>query len=154
MEAKVVSTGDLLGQVGKEVGVSPWVELGQERINQFADVTEDHQFIHVDLEKAKTTPFGGTIAHGLLTLSMLPCFAEGALPTLQGIQMGVNYGYDKIRFIQPVPSGSKVRGRFTLMEMSERRPGQWQTKYMVAVEIDGQEKPALTAEWIMLHFVQ
>ncbi|MEM9707077.1 MAG: MaoC family dehydratase [Pseudomonadota bacterium] len=139
--------------VGKETGVSDWVELDQERINVFADVTEDHQFIHVDPEAARATPFGGTIAHGFLTLSMLSKLAMGSVIGLEGVKMGVNYGFEKVRFVNPVKAGKKIRGRYTLMSADEKIPGQWTFKYGVKVEIEGEEKPALVAEWITMQFV-
>ena len=149
----VVKAEDLAGIVGQEVGVSDWSEIDQERINVFADITEDHQFIHIDEEKAKQTPFGGTIAHGFLTLSMLSALASGTSLVIDGIQMGINYGFEKIRFLQPVRAGKKIRGRFTLAEATERKPGQWMLKYAVSVEIEGEEKPALMAEWLTLQIV-
>jgi acyl dehydratase len=139
--------------VGKEVGVSDWLEISQERINQFADVTEDHQFIHVDPEAAKMTPFGTTIAHGFLTLSMLSKLASGSVLILDGVKMGVNYGFDKIRMVNPVKSGQKIRGRFTLMSADQKMPGQWSFKYAVKVEAEGEAKPALVAEWLTMQFV-
>ena len=148
-----VKAQDLAGMVGQEVGVSDWIEIGQERINAFADITEDHQFIHIDEEKAKMTPFGGTIAHGFLTLSMLSALASGTSLVIEGIQMGINYGFEKVRFLQPVRAGKKIRGRFTLAEATERKPGQWMLKYAVSVEIEGEEKPALMAEWLTLQIV-
>ena len=149
----VVKAQDLAGIVGQEVGVSDWIEIDQERINVFADVTEDHQFIHIDEEKAKQTPFGGTIAHGFLTLSMLSALAAGTSLVIDGIQMGINYAFEKVRFLQPVRAGKKIRGRFTLAEATERKPGQWMLKYAVSVEIEGEEKPALMAEWLTLQIV-
>jgi acyl dehydratase len=140
-------------KVGSELGVSGWVLVSQERINQFADVTDDHQFIHVDVEKAAQTPFGGTIAHGLLTLSLLPSFAYQVMPEIIGTKMGVNYGYNKIRFLSPVKSGKRVRGRFTLADVSEPKPGQVMSVTHVSVEIEGEDKPALMAEWVTLAIV-
>jgi acyl dehydratase len=139
--------------VGKETGVSDWVLVDQEKINRFADVTGDHQFIHVDPEMAKATPFGGTIAHGFLTLSLLSNFAFGNVLRLDGVKMGVNYGFEKVRFINPVKSGRRIRGRFTLMSADEKLPGQWSFKYAAKVEIEGEEKPALLAEWLSMQFV-
>lgn len=139
--------------IGKETGVSDWVLLDQEKINRFADVTSDHQFIHVDPEMAKATPFGGTIAHGFLTLSMLSNLAFGNVLHLDGVKMGVNYGFEKVRFINPVKSGKRIRGRFTLMSADQKIPGQWSFKYAVKVEIEGEEKPALMAEWLSMQFV-
>lgn len=139
--------------VGQEIGCSEWVEIDQERINQFADVTEDHQFIHVDPEAAKSTMFGTTVAHGFLTLSMLVKLSAGIAIVLKDVKMGVNYGFDKVRFINPVKSGGRIRGRFTLMEASELTPGQWKLKYAVKVEIEGEEKPAIVAEWLTMQVV-
>lgn len=139
--------------VGKEVGVSDWIEIDQDRINQFADVTEDHQFIHVDPEAAKSSPFGTTVAHGFLTLSMLSRLAKDAVIILEGIKMGVNYGFEKIRFVTPVKSGKRIRGRFTLMSADQKVPGQWSLKYAVKVEVEGETKPALVAEWLTMQVV-
>ena len=139
--------------VGKETGVSEWITIDQDRINVFADVTEDHQFIHVDPEAAKATPFGTTIAHGFLSLSMLSKLAAGCVIVLEGVKMGVNYGFDKVRFSAPVKSGKRIRGRFTLMSADQKMPGQWTFKYAVRVEIEGEDKPALVAEWLTMQFV-
>ncbi|HFB55272.1 MAG TPA: MaoC family dehydratase [Hellea balneolensis] len=145
---------DLQGKIGQEMGVSDWVECCQDRINKFADVTEDHQFIHVDEEKAKMlTPFGGTIAHGFLTLSLLSRFAETGLPAVPGVKMGMNYGLNKVRFLSPVPCGSHVRGHFTLASAEEKNPGQLLISYAITAEIEGSDKPAMVAEWLMLLFV-
>ncbi len=149
----IVEPSDVKGHVGAETGVSDWVLIDQDRINQFADVTGDHQFIHVNPEAAKMTPFGGTIAHGFLTLSMLSQLAQGSVIVLQGIKMGVNYGFEKVRFIAPVKSGKNIRARFTLMSVDEKSPGQFQFKYACKVEIEGEDKPALMAEWLTLQFV-
>ena len=145
---KMTNKADLPGLVGSEIGVSDWIEVAQERINTFADVTEDHQFIHINPEAAKMTPFGGTIAHGFLTLSLLSKFSEQAGIVLEGVKMGVNYGFEKVRFLSPVPSGAKVRGRFVLKEAVEKNPGQFLLTYGVTVEIEGGDKPALIADWI------
>lgn len=139
--------------IGKETGVSDWIMIDQDRINRFADVTEDHQFIHVDPEAAKATPFGTTIAHGFLTLSMLSRLASGNGLILEGVRMGVNYGFEKVRFVNPVKSGKRIRGRFTLMSAERKIPGQWSMKYGVKVEIEGEDKPALVAEWLTMQFV-
>ena len=139
-------------KVGQETGVSPWIPISQEDINIFADVTGDHQFIHVDPEAAKATPFGGTIAHGFLTLSLLSQMASHAMLVPDSVKMGVNYGFDRVRFIAPVRSGKRVRGRFTLARLDEKRPGQFQFVHNVVVEIEGEDKPALIADWIGLIF--
>ena len=149
----VIKVDDIPNWVGKETGVSDWVKIDQERINVFADVTEDHQFIHVDEDAAKLTPFGGTVAHGFLTLSMLSKLAGGAVLVLDGVKMGVNYGFEKVRLMSPVRAGKNIRGVFVLAEANERVPGQWQFKYNVKVEIEGEEKPALVAEWLTMQFV-
>ena len=138
--------------VGTVIGVSDWIEVSQDRINQFADVTEDHQFIHINEDMAKMTPFGGTIAHGFLTLSLLSKFSESAGLVIEGVKMGVNYGFNNVRFLAPVPSGAKVRGQFTLKEAIEKKPGQFLLTYEVSVEIDGHEKPALIADWLGMQF--
>ena len=129
--------------VGKEVGVSRWFEVSQERIDSFADVTEDHQFIHVDPERAKATPFGGTVAHGFLTMSLLAPMAFDGQPTVAGTVMSVNYGFDRVRLMAPVPAGSPIRARFVLKEVVDRGPKEIMAKTEVTVEIEGAEKPAL-----------
>ena len=149
----VVTPENVHEYVGKPIGTSDWVDITQERINQFADVTEDHQFIHIDPEAAAKTPFGGTIAHGFLSLSMLSKLASGSILVLEGIKMGVNYGFDKVRFVNPVKSGARIRGHFTLMSADSKVPGQWAFKYAVKVEIEGEEKPALVAEWLAMQVV-
>lgn len=141
-------------KIGHEVGVSRWFDITQERINEFADVTEDWQFIHVDPEKAVKTPFGGTVAHGFLTLSMLAAMTYDALPAVKGRVMGVNYGFDKIRFISPVRSGGRVRARFKLLEVTLRNPKEYMSKSEVAVEIEGVDKPALIAEWLGVSYFE
>lgn len=148
-----IAAADISEFIGKETGVSDWTEITQDRIDKFADVTEDHQFIHVNPEAAKATPFGTTIAHGFLTLSMLSKLAAGQVLVLEGVKMGVNYGFDKIRMMNPVKSGKRIRGHFTLMSADQKVPGQWTFKYAVKVEIEGEEKPALAAEWITMQFV-
>jgi acyl dehydratase len=145
---------DVAAKVGQQIGTSDWVEMTQERINLFADATGDHQFIHIDEEKAKMTPFGGTIAHGFLTLSMIPYLsANSDLPKVDGVKMGVNYGGNKTRFISPVKSGKRIRGHWKLLELVEKRPGQWQQTHEITIEIEGEDKPALITEWIMQFFV-
>ncbi len=150
----VVTSAELIAMVGTVIGTSDWVLVDQEMINKFADATGDHQFIHIDAEKAKMTPFGGTIAHGFLTLSLMPLLsAKADLPRLDGIKMGVNYGSDKLRFLAPVKSGKRVRAHFKLISMEEKRAGQWQQMQEVSVEIEGEDKPALICEWISQFFV-
>lgn len=137
--------------VGKEIGVSSWHLIDQPRIDTYADVTEDHQFIHVDPERAKTeTAFGTTIAHGFLTMSMMSVMSYEVMPAIAGTTMGVNYGFDKLRFISPVRSGKRVRGRFVLAEAKLRKAGELQSRTNVTVEIEGEDKPALVAEWLGL----
>ena len=128
--------------------------MDQERINEFADATEDRQFIHTDPEAAARTPFGGTIGHGFLTLSMLSRMAAEAMLVPDSIKMAVNYGLDRVRFIAPVRSGRRIRGRFRLDSVEEKAAGQLLMRHTVIVEIEGEEKPALTAEWLGLIFVQ
>ena len=121
---KTVKAADLQATVGTDFGVSDWIVIEQDRVNQFADVTEDHQFIHVNPEMAKMTPFGGPIAHGFLTLSLLSKFSEQGGLVIEGVKMGVNYGFEKVRFLAPVKVGKKVRGHFNLKSAEEKRPGQ------------------------------
>ena len=141
---------DLENRVGEEIAVSPWVEMAQERIDLFAKATEDFQWIHVDPEKAKQSPFGSTIAHGFLTLSMLPKLTESTFE-FSDRKMGVNYGLNKVRFTAPVPSGSRIRGRFTLAKY-EKIGGGVQVTWGVSIERDGADKPVCIAEAIGRHF--
>ncbi|MED5239242.1 MAG: MaoC family dehydratase [Pseudomonadota bacterium] len=152
---KVVEAASLAEYVGKELGASEWFEIDQDRINAFADATLDHQFIHVDPEQAKNTPFGSTIAHGYLTLSLLPYLQSTIDGFLQpkGMKMAMNYGFDKLRFMAPVKVGKRVRAVATLMEATEKREGQWLLKFGFNVEIEGEEKPALAAEWLLMYFI-
>jgi acyl dehydratase len=137
--------------VGKEIGVSSWHLVDQPRIDTYADVIEDHQFIHVDPERAKKeTAFGTTIAHGFLTMSLLSVMSYEVMPVIAGTTMGVNYGFDKLRFISPVRSGKRVRGRFVLAEAKLRKPNELLSRTNVTVEIEGEDKPALVAEWLGL----
>jgi acyl dehydratase len=149
----VASLDEIRSRIGTEVGVSSWLTMDQERINEFADATEDRQFIHTDPEAAARTPFGGTIGHGFLTLSMLSRMAAEAMLVPDSIKMAVNYGLDRVRFIAPVRSGKRIRGRFRLDSVDEKAPGQLLLRHTVTVEIEGEEKPALTAEWLGLLFV-
>ncbi|MBB5660309.1 MaoC family dehydratase [Brevundimonas halotolerans] len=144
---------DLQSLIGTEVGVSRWIEVDQARIDAFAKITEDEQFIHVDPEAAKATPFGGTISHGFLTLSLASAMSYDAVAPLEGVVMGVNYGFDKLRFLAPVPAGSKIRGRFKLLSAEDKGGGRWLLKHELTVEIDGGEKPALIAEWLGMQVV-
>ena len=137
-----------------QTAYSDWIEVDQTMINRFADATLDLQFIHVDPARAAETPFGGTIAHGFLTLSLISHLAE-SVPGLviPDLKMSVNYGFDKVRFVQPVRSGSRIRAAMTLTEVERRRPNQFQQKWDVVIAIDGVDKPALTALWIVHFFV-
>ena len=153
-EHRHVPLEDLRARVGEEIGVSDWLTIGQDRIDAFADLTGDHQFIHVDPERATETPFGGTIAHGFLTLSLLTWFAIGVRPRIEGTRHGVNYGFDRVRFVAPVPAGSRVRGRFRLTSLEERAPGEVTQHYEVTVEIEGGARPALVADWITRSYLE
>jgi acyl dehydratase len=149
-----IKARDLPSLVGRELEPSSWLEISQERVNRFADATNDHQFIHVDLEKAAQTPFRGTIAHGFLTLSLVSFLTAEKFPRIENVVMGINYGSDKVRFLQPVPVGSRIRARQTLMEATEKSPGQWLTKTAVTIEIEDQEKPAMYAEFLAMTIVR
>lgn len=142
-------------RIGTE-SVSDWVLVTQDMIDRFADATGDHQFIHVDPERAAQTPFGGTIAHGFLTLSLMPLLASKVpdCVEIEGARMNVNYGGNRVRFLAPVRSGKRVRGRFTMLAFDEKHPGQWQRTTEFTVEIEGEDKPAIIAEWISQIFVQ
>lgn len=148
----LASLDHIRAQVGQEVGVSSWLVVDQDRIHAFAEATEDRQFIHVDPDAAAQTPFGGTVAHGFLTLSLLSRMAAEAMLVPDGVKMAVNYGLDRVRFLAPVRSGTRVRGRFNLDSVDEKAPGQWLMRHNVTVEIEGEEKPALTAVWLGLIF--
>jgi acyl dehydratase len=146
-----ISLDALRGRVGEEIGVSSWHEVTQEMLDRFADVTGDHQFIHVDPERAKAeTPYGGTIAHGFLTLSLLPMFRHDALPPLANQAIGINYGLDRVRFLAPVKTGSRVRGRFTLKDITMRSEKEALFRYEVTIEIEGNGKPALVADTLAI----
>lgn len=144
---------DFVKLVGQELGVSNWITIDQKQIDAFAHATNDHQFIHVDPERAKReTPFGGTIAHGFLSLSVLSGLAYDAMPTLNGAAMSVNYGFDKIRFLTPVRAGKRVRARFVLAEASMKSPKEMLARTNTTLEIEGEPKPALVADWLGMHF--
>lgn len=150
----IVSLEEMKTRVGQHLGTSEWLTVDQPMIDKFAEATGDHQFIHVDPERARATPFGGTVAHGFLSLSLMPMLNQMTdMPRPSGIKMGVNYGGNKIRFLAPVRSGKRVRGHFKLLELDEKRPGQWQQTVEFTLEIEGEDKPALIAEWIGLIFV-
>lgn len=148
----IASLDEIREKVGQTVGVSDWIEVGQDRITAFADATEDHQFIHLDPVMAAQTPFGGTIAHGFLSLSLLSRMAADAMLVPDTTKMAVNYGLDRVRFLAPVKAGKRVRGHFVLDSAEEKAPGQLLLKHTVTVEIDGEERPALTAVWLGLIF--
>ena len=146
-----ISLAAYQNMVGEEIGVSSWHLVDQKRIDLYADVIEDHQFIHIDPERAKReTPFGSTVAHGFLTMSLLSIMSYEVMPVIEGTTMGVNYGFDKLRFISPVKAGSRVRGRFVLAEAKLRKDKELQSRTNVTVEIEGEDKPALAADWLGL----
>jgi acyl dehydratase len=148
-DVKEIPAADLASLVGRSF-VSRWMTVDQMRIDAFAKVTEDEQFIHVDPERARATAFGGTVAHGFLTLSLLSAMAYSALPRIEGAVHGVNYGFDKVRFVHPVRSGSRVRAHFTLQAVTRRSAREWQLSYEVSVEIEAVQKPALAATWLTM----
>ncbi|PJE27889.1 Acyl dehydratase [Pseudooceanicola antarcticus] len=143
----VLSRTEFKAMIGQELGLSDWIEVSQQRIDEFARCTEDLQYIHTDPSRAAQSPFGTTIAHGFLTLSLLSKMVLD-MPQVAGTTMAVNYGMNRMRFISPVPSGARIRGRFTLKSVEEIRPGEIQTTTDVVVEIEGKDKPALVAEWL------
>ena len=148
-----ISLDEIEASVGKEVGVSRWFTIDQALITAFGKLTQDEYFIHMNPERAaKETPFGGSIAHGFLTLSMMSAMAYDALPEVEGRTMGMNYGFDKIRFLSPVPAGSKVRGHFVVSAVEKKSPQQVVVRYAISVEIEGKAKPALAAEWLTVAF--
>jgi acyl dehydratase len=149
----LASLDEIRGRIGEEVGVSGWLTVDQSRIDAFANVTEDRQFIHTDPQAAAQTPFGGTIAHGFLTLSLLSRMGAEAMLLPDGMKMAVNYGLERVRFLAPVGAGKHVRGRFVLDSVEEKAPGQILMRHLVTVEIEGGDKPALTALWLGLMFV-
>jgi len=140
---------EFAGKVGEVLGTSEWLTIDQEMIDKFAEATGDKQFIHVNPDMAKMTPFGGTIAHGFLTLSLIPVLSEKAgIDKPDGLLMALNYGGNKVRFLTPVRAGKRVRAHFKLLEMSEKSPGRWQQVMEITMEIEGETKPAYVAEWI------
>ncbi len=151
---QIVSREKLQELVGHTAEPTSWFKVEQERINLFADATLDHQFIHVDEQAAKQTPFGTTIAHGFLSLSMLSHFAAEFGIGIEGVVMGINYGFDKVRFINPVAVNSEIRAHAKLLEATEKKPGQFMLSYEVSVEIKGVDKPALLAEWLTMQIVK
>ena len=151
MAPRLISVDDYRALAGTQLGTSGWRTLDQARIDTFAKVTEDHQYIHVDPVAARASPFGGTIAHGFLTLGMLSALAESVLPVPQGTTAGMNFGFNSLRFVAPVPSGAQIRGHFGLKAVADRAPGLLQSTLDVSIEIEGVAKPAMVAEWLVLH---
>ena len=151
---RYVKPADLPELVGADIDPSDWIEITQDRVNEFANATNDHQFIHVDLEKARETPFGGTIAHGFLTLSLLTFLLSEHLLVPVNTAVTLNYGSDKVRFLKPVAVGQRIRANQQLLEVNEKKPGQWLMKMNVTVEIESDETPALIAEILFLHIVE
>ncbi|MBY0533224.1 MAG: MaoC family dehydratase [Xanthobacteraceae bacterium] len=152
---ETLTADQIKGRIGTVLGQSSWITVDQKMIDGFAEVTNDHQWIHVDPERAKKeTPFGGTIAHGYLSLSLLAGMGYEALPALANRAMGINYGLDKVRFLNPVRAGSRVRGTFKLADVTQRSPKELLFKYEVTVEIEGQERPALIAESLGMAVLQ
>ena len=149
---KTVPKNEMTNAVGMKLGPSDWIELSQQRINAFADCTEDHQFIHVDEAKAKETPFGGTIAHGFLTLSLLASLIEKIGVTPENTVMGMNYGFDKIRFLAPVKSGKRVRMVGEVLNVDQKDENRFLTTFGVSIEIEGEDTPALVAEFLLMSF--
>ena len=149
-----ISLDALRARVGREIGVSDWLTVSQTMIDAFADLCGDHQFIHVDPARAAQTPFGGTIAHGFHTLSLLTWFAAGVRPRIEGTRHSVNYGLDRVRFVAPVRSGGRIRGRFRLKSLEERSPGEITQNYEVTIEIEGTQRPALVADWITRAYLE
>lgn len=145
---QIISLDQAAALIGSELGDSNWMLVDQARIDGFAEVTGDHQFIHVDPVAAAATPFGGTIAHGFLTLSLIASLMPEEAIVLQGIKMGLNYGFEKVRFLQPVRSGRRIRARHKLVGIEDKGGGRYITRTEVTIEIEGEEKPALIAEWL------
>lgn len=150
-----ISLAELRALVGKETGVSDWITLDQAKIDAFAEVGGDHQFIHVDPARAAAeAPFGGTIAHGFLTVACMSTMLYQAFPDIIGTRMAVNYGFDKLRFLSPVRAGARVRGRFVLSKLDENRPGEVTAHCAITVEIEGEDRPALVADWINRYYLE
>jgi acyl dehydratase len=149
-----IDMGELAGRVGSEVGVSDWLRIDQAMIDRFADATLDHQFIHTDPERAAKTPYKGTIAHGLLVVSLFGHLFSDAIDfEVRRVRTRLNYGYDRIRFTSPIPVNSRVRARFTLSEAAEKSPGQWRLTFAVTAEVEGAERPAVVADWVRMWIV-
>jgi acyl dehydratase len=150
MAIKVVPKDEMVKAIGTKFDPGPWITVDQQRINTFADCTDDHQFIHVDEEAAKNTPFGGTIAHGFLSLSLLSKMAEGNGIVPENIVMGLNYGFDKVRFLAPVKAGKRIRANATIADVTRKDDNRFLIKQSISVEIEGEETPALVAEWLTM----
>jgi acyl dehydratase len=148
-----VSVHEFAALAGTELRPSAWLEITQSRIDQFAEATNDHQFIHTDPERARATPFGGTIAHGFLTLSLLSDLLGECWPVPEGLVMGLNYGSDKVRYLAPVKCGQRIRARGAITDVDEKRPGQWLVKTKVTIDIEGESAPALIAEILSLFVI-
>ena len=145
---------EMTALIGQPIGTSDWLEVSQARIDAFAAATGDFQFIHVDPERARLTPLGGTVAHGFLTLSLIPLLMETSdAARVDGMRMGLNYGGNKVRFLAPVHAGKRIRGHFRLIDLAEKHPGQWQQTFEATIEIESEDKPAMIAEWIVQFFV-
>ncbi len=150
---QLIKKSEIEKYIGNICEPTDWFEVTQEQVNVFADCTLDHQFIHIDPEAAAKSPFGGTIAHGFLTLSMLAYFSESFSLSIEGSYMGVNKGFDKVRFVAPVPVGSRIRCHTTVAEINEKKPGQYDFEMEISIEIEGGDKPALVAEWLSVQMV-
>ena len=150
----MISLATLQARVGSEIGISPWIDISQQSIDDFVAVTIDHQFIHVDPVRARSNaPFGGTIAHGFLTLSLLSHMIESALPDIEGVKRSINYGFDRIRFLSPVPSGSQIRGRFELLRAEVQRDTEVTLCCRATIDIRNHERPALVADWLVRYYL-
>ncbi|MCD1634037.1 MaoC family dehydratase [Martelella mediterranea] len=150
MDSASVSLEALQSRIGREIGYSDWREVSQDRIDRFAEATDDHQFIHVDPDRARKSPFGTTIAHGFLSLSLLSALFDDAVGAIEGVSLSVNYGFNSVRMVSPVKAGSRIKGRFVLKDLVARKPGQWQLTLDVTVDIEHEDKPALVCEWLIL----
>ena len=151
--SQYVSAAEFPTLAGTELEPSDWLEITQDRVNEFADATNDHQFIHVDLEKAKASPFGGTIAHGFLTLSLITYLVAERMVVPEETAVTLNYGSDKVRFLKPVAVGQRIRAKQQVLEVNEKKPGHWLVKTNVTIEIDGEQTPAAIAEILFMHIV-
>lgn len=155
MRGPRMTLAELQARAGEELAVSRWMRLDQSRIDAFAELTEDRQFIHVDPVRARAqSPFGGTIAHGFLTLSMISAMAYDAEPVLAGARYGVNYGFDRVRFLAPVPAGARIRGRFVLAGCEERTPREVTLSWDLTVEVEGAGRPAIAARWMQRWYLE